>query len=727
MILFLISVLLVFVSSYLLSSVLFKKSSDFEKHNELGFLYLVLISFAQVVLTFEILSLFKAISILGVFALNFLFLIISFIFWKRSGKFLYKPQVLPVFKEIKEVLLKDKLLLVMSIGLIFFIFTALYLSVMSPVNLYDSLAYRVPRAIFWVVNGSLSHFDIPDARMLVMPINSEILYAWILLFMKSDWYLGLFSFLSYIVSAVALYNFTKEFEFPLEKRIWAIVIFSSLASIVIEASSTEIDLLLGALIFVSMYLFLLAAKKNCPVILYFSALSYALAIGTKTPAIMVIPSFILYGAAILYIYNRENIKSITGKFILFLVINFVLFASYNYILNLIHFGNPMGPASVLAYHSFYGGFKGFIGNIIRHLFLLIDFSGFEYAKLIGKHIVDFEYGLLDKLHIAKDYGVILSSDNTVNQELYDSCVGLGVLGILLFVPSLVLAFIRYFKEPKNTVNIIFAILAGMFFLNIIVLSLTVGFMVYSVRFITVFAILASPLLAFTYIKSSKNIFKWVVAFYVLSYFLVISTNIGVRPFFFLVRGIKSPSEMSFIRGVLQDSKIDTYPNLTQDAVARNIILSDPQIKNVAVIVHTTFKNYLIKAMEFQGVKVDYILLEDYDKCDISKYDAIITNKTFQDSDYMKYFPQRLKEYDFKNNTFYLKKWRKSFCSYTDRDGKIITDKDYRQSTFVVCSIPVRDFYIHGFKKIAEIGLAGDDTPTRRKTVVIYKNKRLMPK
>ena len=80
MLLFLISIFLVFATSFFFSSILEEKS--FVKF----LIYFLLISFANIVLMFEILSLFSAISIIGVLCFNFLFATVALILWRKFGK-----------------------------------------------------------------------------------------------------------------------------------------------------------------------------------------------------------------------------------------------------------------------------------------------------------------------------------------------------------------------------------------------------------------------------------------------------------------------------------------------------------------------------------------------------------------------------------------------------------------------------------------------------------------
>ena len=73
-------------------------------------------------------------------------------------------------------------------------------------------------------------------------------------------------------------------------------------------------------------------------------------------------------------------------YVLFLIINFAIFSSYNYVLNYIDYGNALGSESARAVHGFRGGIKAFVGNFIRYIFMLFDFSGFRYSEYVGQWI-----------------------------------------------------------------------------------------------------------------------------------------------------------------------------------------------------------------------------------------------------------------------------------------------------------------------------------------------------
>ena len=196
---FLLSFLMVFLSSYLIASVFAPKKFG------IGLLYIFVIAFAQVVGTIELLSLFSLINSAGIFVINLIVLVGSVIFFKKSEKPLYIPNFRRTAIKIFHALKKDKILALMAVGFLFLMAFLIFINAIMPINSYDALTYHLNRAAYWLSQGNLNHFLTPDDRNLVMPINSEILYTWVLAFLKNDWGLGFFSFTGYVMSVIALW------------------------------------------------------------------------------------------------------------------------------------------------------------------------------------------------------------------------------------------------------------------------------------------------------------------------------------------------------------------------------------------------------------------------------------------------------------------------------------------------------------------------------------------
>ncbi len=725
MILFLLSLIFICISSYLATSVLAEKNSTNKPRQIIGFIYFLLVAFAQIILSMEILSIFNLIKPCSFIFLNLLFLVASLFVWIKNSKPLYRPNIVPELVKIKNALLKDKSLILLSAAFVFFIIITVIMCIFVPVNSFDAFSYHLARVPFWISNGNLNHFDIADSRMNVMPINSELLYTWVLLFLKKDWFLSGFSFCGYLLAVVALYNFLGELGYSTRKKLWVIFMFSSIASILAEASSTETDVIIGGLVLASLYLWFVYLKTENKMILYFSALSYAIAVGTKTPAVMAIPACGVFMLATSYVCKKNEFYKPLLKFIGFFIINFIVFSSYNYVLNFISYSNPLGSASSISLHSFYGGFKAFVGNMIRYIFLMFDFSGFNYADFFGPHIISLQNKILAFLNIPQKYGVLISSNNQVNKSLIDPVIGPGLLGFLVFMPCLIFSVFRFFTVKFNQKlkfdkkKFILGLFALLFVINLIVMSFTLGFMIYSVRFITTFIVLSSPVLVLSYIKSNKNIFKWMIMFFAISYMVVISSHLSSRPFFKLLYIYNHEKSLDSFRERVSCSENFEFSNNMPVCVLTRELAKSPTPKKILMFAGVNFRAYHMKMMEKDGWTVDFKLLEDYKTIDLSKYDYIVTNHVIQDSEQINH-PERISEYVLFNNDILFTKNHISNCFYIDRHNKLITKGHNRIPATAICYIPKNDMRKKGFiQKSRFMVYSQDQTPERYKDIWVY--------
>lgn len=188
MILFFISLFMIFLSSYLLSSVLDKKNCAN------GFIYLFLIIFSQIILTSEILSLFSQLKQIPFLICNLLFLLFSIIIYKKASAGFWCIDLKLFFTRLFNTLKLDKTLIILLFGWLFFIIIALFSNTILPITEADAKSYHVLRSVEWVLAGNLNHFNTVDIRNIIFPINSEIIYSWIIMFTKKNIFLVLVIF-----------------------------------------------------------------------------------------------------------------------------------------------------------------------------------------------------------------------------------------------------------------------------------------------------------------------------------------------------------------------------------------------------------------------------------------------------------------------------------------------------------------------------------------------------
>ena len=564
--------------------------------------------FAFVILNIEILSLFKGISGQNILILTFLeFLIVGFI-WFKNKKIPSTSNFKGFLIELKNSLLADKSLLVLFLFWVFCIAISFILALLSPVNEPDAQGYHALRSLFWAKDGFISHFEIADIRCHSMPINSELFYVWILSLSKNDLGFGLLQFFSYFLLIISSFKIMEFYEIDFNKRIWSILIFSSFAGVISQISSTQTDLLVGSLLTTSFYLILEFKKQNKLNFLYFASLSMAISFGVKSTGIIAsIPLLIWY----IFLLRKEFIK-----YFLFLILNFSIFSSYNYILNLINYSSPLGSKSALLGHGFWGGFGAIVANFIRYIFQFFDFSGFTIGFYINKFLLSAQAAAIEFFNIPRDLGENVGL-NFTNISMTEQVLGFGILGFLVFLPSSIIGF---FNKKLRIFSIIF-------WAMILTLSFSIAYMIYSIRFIVTFVAFSIPLISLTYFKK-MNLYKFFIILFAIFYLGYASLFLSQRPMYHLKKEFQKTPDIKLIQNKMRDLNYKFYPSFNEAYTMKSAV--EPICKDnskIAIFASNGYMLYSTKFLEFNNsCKIDTLNILHIRNYDLSNYDYIITQK-----------------------------------------------------------------------------------------------------
>ncbi len=719
MLLFFISLILVFLSSYFFVSVLENK-----KLIEV-IIYFLITAFANILLSFEVLSLFSAISRSGVLILNILIFALSLVFWYRAGRPVFHLKLKNSFKSFCTVLLKDKYLLVLAICTIFMCGVSLWLISFMPVVNPDAEGYHVLRSLFWISNKNLNHFSIAEARCLDLPVNSEILYAWILLFVRKCVWFGIFSFSGFILSLTSLYGILSNMGFSLRRKLWVIFITSSFASVIVQISGTETDIIIAGLVLSSIYLYwnYLKSEKRSSVIL--SALSYALAIGTKTPALILVPGVGIWMAAMSIYYKKKYFYKPFLSFLLWGVICFIFFASYNYILNFLDYGNIAGSPSLLAAHSNHNGLKSVPADFIKYIFMFFDFTGFTWNQTLGVHILNLRDTIISSLGLFVSHDGLNSSDSSIsNNTLLEPLMGLGILGFLVYLPCLFLSLIKPFfsRKKKDWFILSFAVIL---LVTIFIMSFQLQFMTYSIRFLTSFCVVSAPVLAHSYCRKN-NPLKFIIVFFAVFYLIFVSTNLWARAatriFAYFREGatVSQVREIATCSGFFKDIKakpylMKNYPVFNIACGIRDKIRMIDKRNKILYFSNASDTLLIIKMMEFDGYNIDFDTAENIDNINLDKYNLLMLVNDMQLSTNVQKYESRNSGNDYITDGI--------VCSYIDINDMPITNSSKFYPYKSACRFTNYFFEKHGFKFYNEFSV--DYTEKGNTTVMkfrFYENK-----
>lgn len=684
----LLSFLLIALSTYLLSAVFGT------------FAYVFITFLGLVILNIEILSLFRQICPFGIITLNVLTLAIITAVWIKKGKPVLKPDINGIkagFKRVLNCFKLDKGLVILCAGFIFLITTAFILSAFLPVNEPDALTYHTYRALVWAQKGYIHHFDTIDLRNLVMPINSEIIYTWIFSLTGKDFGFGLLQYGTFFFTISGLWIFLSKFKFSYRKRLWTIFIFSTFAGVISQISSTQTDLLTGTLLLYSMIFFFDYINQNKSSRGFFSSLAFALALGVKSTAF--IAGVPLLAFFLIYSYKKKGLRRFL-TFITLLGINFIIFSSYNYILNFIDYSNPLGSSISINEHGFFGGFKGFFANFVNYNIQLLDTSGFNWGIFISGFIFKWRDALFAFLNIQKDLGTLLQMES-LNSFLKEQTMGYGITSILTFFPSVFISIFLLFKtcfnktfkkqRTKDKRTILYA-LGALFYINLIFLSFSIGYMVYSIRFICTFIILSAPVLVFSYFKKN-NFYKTIVILFSIFYLFFASVYLSFRPFIKLVKDYKKePVKEEFFYNT-RCMKYDYFKREKKSCeIDENIFAHIEEYKTAGFFPD---KYVMIQLSEINAakkhIKLQQMMMTRIKKYNLEKYDYLITPYPFQTiNEFSNKDKENLSEINPDSpkwqNCFYLKKEGEKRTIIKDKkeldklvEIKCITPEDYIKS------------------------------------------------
>ena len=567
--------------------------------------------FAFVIFNIQVLSLFKAINAQNILILTLIELIICTIFWIRRKKPVLNLNLKSFFIKLKDAICGDKCIFALFFALVFALLISFFLALLPP-NEADASSYHCLRALFWSIDGFISHFQTADVRCHSMPINSELFYVWILSLSKNDIGLGLLQFFSYFLLIISSFKIMEFYDIEFNKRIWSILIFSSFAGVISQISSTQTDLLAGSLLTSSLYLILEFKKQNKINLLYFSSLSMAISFGVKSTAIIAsLPLLIWY----ILLLKRHFIK-----YFLFLILNFSIFSSYNYILNLINYNSPLGAKSAINEHSLYFvDFKTFIlgcfANLLRYIFSVFDFSGvapFYLLSPIYDKIVHFVFGFFN-------IPILLNSNAEIpklNAALFEHTMGLGLLSFLFVLPvSIMGLFDKKFRH--------FVVL---FIVQTLLLSSVIVYFPTTIRFFISFLVFLIPVF---HLLFKQKLYKKFITFIAFLYLLFVPLFLVQRPFLSIFHEFIKTPDFSYLTDNIRDLRYGFY-NISKS----HILLKDETEKvcaanKIGLFLSESFMAYPIKFLDFKNkCQIDFLLADNLNNAD--NYDFLIYDSDLQE-------------------------------------------------------------------------------------------------
>ena len=192
--------------------------------------------------------------------------------------------------------------------------TALFFAALAPVvwialrialtyepNNYDSLTYHLPRAMFYLGQGNLAHFDTGNPRQIYFPLNYNLLQAFVLVYAPPRQYLNLLNLAVWAASGLAVWRLSRLCAVSVRTALLATWLTLTSTQILAQATATTNDLPTGAGLLAALVFLMRWRKSRLMRDAVLAGLAVGLAAGAKLTVIFFVPTagLLIAGPALL--------------------------------------------------------------------------------------------------------------------------------------------------------------------------------------------------------------------------------------------------------------------------------------------------------------------------------------------------------------------------------------------------------------------------------------------
>ena len=198
-------------------------------------------------------------------------------------------------------------------------------------NSWDSMTYHLARAAFWRQDGGVGYIaDAYDGRLNANPPNSEAVLTFVLELTREERFAGLLQFSAAMVCLPAIVALARRVGCSNWEGIFGGLLFLTLPLVVLQASTTQNDLVVASLLLCAIVFLLGETRRE----LGLAGLATALAVGVKVTALYGLPILLVAG------FVAAPRAARVGRMIT--VLAGAMIGSYWYVVNLVETGDLLG-------------------------------------------------------------------------------------------------------------------------------------------------------------------------------------------------------------------------------------------------------------------------------------------------------------------------------------------------------------------------------------------------
>jgi len=320
-----------------------------------------------VVFTVEILSFFRI--------LNFGMILLFWLLFSGVQLFVYLSKNRQIKISLPNTInFNFEARVLLSILAITFFIAAVY-----PPNNSDSMAYHIPRIEHWIQNENVQHYETSILRQTKSAPFPEFVIMQGRILSGGDSLMNLVQWFAFIFSLVIIYRILNMFGVDKKSRIYGVLFFAAMPMAILQASTTQTDLVETLFILIIAERFL-AWKREYNV---FAAFEFGIALGLAALAKgTAYPLALTFVAAFAIISLKHFRQRITGAILAAFVALSINFPHYSR--NYTAYGEPFGKSD-----NTVSDFRlnGFLASFPYHIYVngVIPVTGNLFSNMSNKY------------------------------------------------------------------------------------------------------------------------------------------------------------------------------------------------------------------------------------------------------------------------------------------------------------------------------------------------------
>jgi hypothetical protein len=203
--------------------------------------------------------------------------------WWRLGR--PRPDI-PSLRPSRAILRQSPVLALLGLVVVLALGYVVALIAGTAPNTWDSMTYHLARAAFWRQEGGVGYIaHAYDERLNANPPNAEVAVTALLELTRDERYAGLVQFTAVLACAAAVFAIARSLRLSIREAALGSLLFLTLPIVVLQASTTQNDLVLASLLLCATVFLLGGTQAH----LALAGLATALAVGMKVTAVYGLP------------------------------------------------------------------------------------------------------------------------------------------------------------------------------------------------------------------------------------------------------------------------------------------------------------------------------------------------------------------------------------------------------------------------------------------------------